>query len=165
MSLINQLTSKLSPNEIKLIKYGVLIIFPVLFWVLIFKPVNNSIDSKFIQKVELENQFYQMQSSEGELKKKQLNASKYQRNLNKPFVAWIDDQLTKNHLIDFVTRSEPKDNQTLILTFESITFDSLVSWLQPLEQNFGVKISEADINLTDRSNGLCNARITLEENK
>jgi len=156
---------KLTEQEQKLIKIGLVIIIPVLLWVFVYQPTKKTISDKSSQKYLLTNQYQEMLSSEDRMKTKQEIDSKFYRDLNKPFIQWIDEQLTKNQLSQFVTRSEPKDSQTLILTLEGVVFDKLVKWLEPLELNFGVVISEVDINLTDRSNGLCNARITLEENK
>lgn len=155
--------NELSNNEKKLIKYGTVAISIALLWVFVYQPINESIRQKTKQKLTLQQQFKQMQSSEDLFKKQIIDDSKNQRDLNQPFIAWIDSKLLENKLSQFVTRSEPKDNKTLILTFESVVFDDLISWLQPLEQNFNIAISEADIAITDRSNGLCNARITLEE--
>jgi type II secretory pathway component PulM len=77
----------------------------------------------------------------------------------------MDEHFATPQVSQCVTRSEPTDSQTLIVTFESIVFDDLVVWLEQLELKYQVYISEVDVNLIDRSNGLCNARITLEENK
>ncbi len=154
---------ELSNNERNLIFYGAILISVALFWVFVYKPINTSIRVKSDQKLSLQQQLIQMQSSKALFAKQNISDSKYRRDLNQPFIAWIDSKLLENKLSQFVTRSEPKDSKTLILTFESVVFDDLISWLQPLEQNYNITISEADIALTDRSNGLCNARITLEE--
>lgn len=159
MSWINQL----SRSEKTLLKYGGLIVFLAVFWAFVFKPLTESLEQKQRRLSTLNFQYKVMQGSEELLDQEQIKASKFHRNLNKPFISWIDEQLEKNTLSNFVTRSEPKDNQTLILTFESIIFDDLAHWLQNIEQNYSINIAEADINLTNRSNGLCNARITLEE--
>jgi general secretion pathway protein M len=161
MKWIKQLTKK----EQKLLKYGGLIIIVSLFWALVYKPLTISLEQKQKRLVTLSVQYKDMQNSKHLLVQQQQKATKFHRDLNKPFISWVDEQLEKNTLSNSVTRSEPKDNQTLILTFESVIFDNLASWLQELEQNYAINISEADINLTDRSNGLCNARITLEEKK
>jgi len=155
----------LTLNEKKLIKGGVLILLPVLFWSFIYLPINKSIEVKKRQKSQLTGQFEEMFSSKELLKKQSANSVEFYRDLNKPFITWIDEQLAKNQLSQYVTRSEPKDNKTLILTFESVVFDELIAWLEPLELKYQVKISEVDVNIIDRNNGLCNARITLEENK
>ncbi|MFK8012883.1 MAG: type II secretion system protein GspM [Marinicellaceae bacterium] len=154
---------QLTENERKLIVYGSILISLVLFWVGIYQPINNSIKEKSVQKLTLQQQLKEMQSSEQLLTQQNINKSNFQRDINQPFIAWIDSKLLENNLSEFVTRVEPKDNQTLILTFDSVVFDDLISWLQPLQENFNVNISEADIALLDRTNGLCNARITLEE--
>ena len=153
----------LSENEKKLIVYGSILISIALLWVFVYKPINESLRLKLNQKKELQQQYKQMQSSENIFKIQNANIQKFKRELNQPFNVWIDSKLLENKLSQFVTRSEPKDAKTLILTFESIVFDDLIRWLQPLEQGFNVSISEADITLIDRSNGLCDARITLEE--
>jgi general secretion pathway protein M len=157
--------NKLTLNEQKLLKTGILILLPVLFWTLLYLPLNKSIEIKTRQKSQLTGQYQEMLLAEDELKIQNTNSVKFYRDLNKPFITWIDEQLAKNQLSQYVTRSEPKDSTTLILTFESVVFDELIVWLEPLELQYQVKISEVDVNIIDRNNGLCNARITLEENK
>ncbi len=156
---------QLSKSEQKLLMYGGIILSIALFWALVYKPLTSSLEQKQRRFVTLRTQYEDMQNSKNSLVEQQKIEAKFHRDLNKPFISWVDEQLEKQALSGFVTRSEPKDNQTVILTFESITFDTLAAWLQSLEKNYAINISEADINLTDRSNGLCNARITLEENK
>ncbi len=156
---------QLSKSEQKLLIYGGIILSIALFWALVYKPLTSSLEQKQRRLVTLTTQYEDMQNSKSLFVEQQKIEAKFHRDLNKPFISWVDEQLEKQVLSGFVTRSEPKDNQTVILTFESITFDTLAAWLQSLEKNYAINISDADINLTDRSNGLCNARITLEENK
>ena len=161
MSGITNLISKLSDSERKLLVRGSVIVFLALFWAFVYKPINQSIESKEKHLTELESQFSEMQSSQG-LLRKTVNSAKT-RDLSKPFISWVDGQLLSSGLSDYVSRSEPKDNQTLILTFENVAFDELISWLQPMISQYSINVSEADINLTDKTNGRCNVRITLEE--
>ncbi len=156
--------NKLSSQEQRLIKVGLVVLVPVILWKFIYLPITQSYQTKQRQLIDLTEQYKEMESSKDSLKVQESISRKFHRDLNKPFIAWIDEQLTKNGLAQFVVRSEPKDNQTLIVTFENVVFDKLVEWLEPLELNYSIKISEVDINLTDKDNGLCNARITLEEN-
>ena len=154
---------QLSDSERRLLKLGMWLILVAVSWALIYQPLNKSLKTKYLKKNELSQQYQQMLTLKDVIANQQSNNSSFHRDLNKPFITWIDEQLSKQQLSQFVTRSEPKDNQTLILTFESIVFDDLIQWLEPLESKYGVLISEVDINLLDRSNGLCNARLTLEE--
>lgn len=154
---------QLSESEKKLLKIGLLLIAVAVSWVFIYLPLNSMIDTKFKRNQELSQQYQQMLKLRDVINQQKSKNISIQRDLNKPFITWIDEQLEKQQLAQFVTRSEPKDNQTLILTFESIIFDKLIQWLEPLESNYGVVISEADINLLDKSKGLCNVRLTLEQ--
>lgn len=155
--------NKLTPSERKLLNYGGLIVALVMLWLFVYQPVTKSKHTKQQQVIRLTKQYKEMQASESLLKIQKIKDAKFIRANNKPFISWIDDQLEKMKLSDFVTRSEPKDSHTLILSFENVVFDNLATWLQNLEQNYHIKITEADINLTDRSSGLCNARLTLQE--
>ncbi|MCF6287625.1 MAG: type II secretion system protein M [Proteobacteria bacterium] len=155
--------NKLSNSEKQLLKYGAIMVATALFWAFIYQPMNKSIIYKQQQILQLTSQHDEMQASEGLLNKQKVDDAKYIRSNNKPFISWIDEQLDQQQLAQFVTRSEPKDNSSLIINFENVEFDKLAIWLQVLEQKYHINISEADINLTDRSNGLCNARLTLQE--
>lgn len=155
--------NSLTAQEKKLIKLGVIILVPVMLWKFIYWPITHTYESKQAQLINLHKQYKEMESFKTLFKVQEKLGKKFHRDLNQPFIAWIDEQLTKNDLVQFVVRSEPKDNQTLILSFENVMFDELVIWLESLENNYSIKISEVDINLTDKDNGLCNVRITLEE--
>lgn len=154
---------QLSDSERKLLKIGAWLVLVVFSWAFIYQPLNKSLKTNYAKKNELSQQYQQILKLKDVIANQKSNNTTFQRDLNKPFITWVDEQLAKQQLSQYVTRSEPKDNQTLILTFESIVFDDLIRWLEPLESNYGVIISEVDINLLDRSNGLCNARLTLEE--
>lgn len=153
----------LTQQEKNLLKYGSVIVVIAIIWTYVYKPINRSIVLKNKQIVRLHEQSQQMQASESQLLKQKKDAINFHRDTNKPFITWIDEQLEQKKLSQYVSRSEPKDSKTLILTFENVIFDELIKWLEPLELNYNIRIAEADINLTDRSNGLCNARLTLEE--
>jgi len=155
--------NQLSSSGRKLIKIGAWLIVVSFSWAFVYQPLNKSIKTKYNKKLELSQQYQQMLKLNDVIVKQKSNDNSFHRDLNKPFITWIDELLAKHQLSQYVTRSEPKDNHTLILTFESIVFDDLIKWLEPLESQYGVIISEADINSLDKSNGLCNTRLTLEE--
>ena len=154
---------KLSNSEKRLLKYGSIIVAVTLAWVLVYQPLTKKINQNQQKVQNLQAQYQKMQTSTNLLKRQFNKVNNYARDPNKPFISWIDSQLVKHKLNQYVTRSEPKDNKTLILSFENVNFDDLIAWLEPLEQHYAITISEADVNVTDRENGLCNARITLQE--
>lgn len=160
MKLFSNYLSKLSEREKKLLIYGVTLIVIAMAWVFIYKPLTNTISQKESLLNTLKLQLREMKVSASQLK--QMKSVKLiKRNDNITFISWIDNQLVKSQLSEFVSRSEPKDNQTLILTFENVVFDQLIDWLQTLSKDYSINISEADINLIDKTNGICNVRITL----
>ena len=154
---------KLSNSEKRLLKYGSIIVAITFAWVLVYQPLTKKISQNQQKAQNLQAQYKKMQASTNLLKRQFNKVNNYARDPNKPFISWIDAQLAKYKLNQYVTRSEPKDNKTLILSFENVNFDDLITWLEPLEQHYAITISEADVNVTDRENGLCNARITLQE--
>ncbi len=157
----------LTKSEKQLMGYGAVILICVFSWILIYKPIIKKTLNQETTLNTLHQQLKEMQSSQSLLISQAnnsfTNGINITRDINKPFITWIDEELVKNNLAIYVSRSEPKDNNTLILTFERVVFDDLIKWLQPLENNNQVRITEADINVIDRSNGLSFARITLEE--
>ncbi len=159
-----KLLDKLSASEKRLLKYGSILVALTLAWVLLYKPITKKLQQNQEKIKTLQAQYQKMQSSSAILQQQLNKVNKFSRDPNKPFISWIDTQLSKNKLSQYVARSEPKDNKTLILSFEGIVFDELIAWLEPLEQHYAITISQADVNVTDRSNGMCNARITLVEN-
>ncbi len=155
---------KLSESERKLLKFGSLFVSIVILWAFVYKPITASIESNKSKKINLIGQLEEMNSVADKITKKNNKNLTITRKSNQPFISWIDDQLAQKKLSQFVTRSEPKDNQTLILLFERIAFDDFVQWLEPLVSQFNIIVSEADVNIVDRENGICNIRITLIEN-
>jgi len=156
--------SQLSASEQRLIKLGLPLVLLAVFWAFVYQPISRALIAKKKHQTTLYQQWNDMKKSENILQSSVAQSKKNQRDLSQPFIAWIDEQLLKQQLSQFVTRAEPKDNKTLILSFESVEFDKLIAWIEPLVENYNVTIPEADISLVDRSSGLCHARITLEQN-
>ena len=92
---------ELSNSEQKLIKYGTVLVLVALFWVFVYKPINQSIQLKSKQQLTLTQQLKQMESSKKLLKFQNINDTKSHRDINQPFIAWIDSKLLQNKLSQF----------------------------------------------------------------
>ena len=58
------------------------------------------------------------------------------------------------------SRLQPEGDNTVRLWFEDVPFDSVLRWLNDLQQRQGVRVSDADIE-RESGSGLVNVRLTL----
>lgn len=159
---MKQAFKNLTSREKKLGIIAFVIIFSVIAWLLVYKPIIKKLEQKEIQLLNLINQYDEMRSKENEFSKINKN-NNIDRDTNTPFIAWIDNQLETNGLSQFLTRSEPENNKKIIMTFEGIGFDEFISWAQNIVSVSNIKIEELDVTSIDTENGLVNIRTTLEE--
>ncbi|KAA3638990.1 MAG: hypothetical protein DWP95_11490 [Proteobacteria bacterium] len=152
--------TQLSQREQRLLIYGAGLVFVVLLWLLVYRPVSNFIMQQAELKAQLQRQLTSMQQAAISLTGQQTQIKKSLPS-DKTFSAWLDGQLMQINLQQAVKRSEPIDEQTVTLWLESVPFDLWADWLQRIYSQYGVVVDQADINVTDRTLGLVTIRMRV----
>ncbi len=157
---MKQWFNNLTQSEQRLLKLGSVIIGIVLFWVLLYQPMVKHINQQVSIKINLQQQLAEMQK----VNLTSLNNHGQQKATlppNTTFSSWVDRQLSQVGLQQMVNRTEPIDNNTLTIWLNNAAFDQVVDWLQSIQQQYGIKADQIDVNVTDRSIGLTNIRMRL----
>ncbi|MEZ5470760.1 MAG: type II secretion system protein GspM [Marinicella sp.] len=150
----------MTQNEQQLIKIGSVLVSIVLFWVLIYQPLNKHLNQQVVIKNNLQQQLTQMQSMKPNVLTS-VNTQKAQFPSNATFSSWVDRQLSQVGLQEMVNRTEPVDNNTLTVWLSNAAFDLVVDWLQSIQQQYDIVVDQIDVNVTDRNLGLTNVRMRL----
>jgi len=154
--------SQLSQRERQLLMVGGLVILVVMFWLLLYRPLSTHISQQVLLKTQLQQQLNSMQQAAAGLGGHQLS-TRQSLPADKTFSAWLDGQLNQLNMQQSVKRSEPIDDKTVTLWLESVAFDQWADWLQRINQQYGVVVDQADINVTDRDLGLVTLRIRITQ--
>ncbi|MCB1582628.1 MAG: type II secretion system protein M [Xanthomonadales bacterium] len=150
----------MTQNEQQLIKIGSVLVSIVLFWVLIYQPLNKHLNQQIVIKNNLQQQLTQMQSMKPNVLTS-VNTQKAPFPSNTTFSSWVDRQLSQVGLQEMVNRTEPVDNNTLTVWLSNAAFDLVVDWLQSIQQQYDIVVDQIDVNVTDRNLGLTNVRMRL----
>ena len=80
----------------------------------------------------------------------------------KSLLALADVSVRGAGLEGLLKRLEPVGSHSVRASFEFVSFDSLVDWIENLARDYGVQITDFSADRID-ANGLVNARVTLED--
>ena len=152
--------NKLTSNEQSLIVFGGMAVFLVLTWTLVYRPVLKHIDQKVAVKHNLKQQFQEMQSLTG-LSGNQNTVQLLTIPTGVTFSSWVDQQLKQVDLQQMVNRTEPVDNQRLVVWLQAAPFDQTIDWLQNIAAQYAVLVDQIDVNVVDSNLGLVNIRMRL----
>lgn len=80
----------------------------------------------------------------------------------KSLLALVDVSARGAGLEGVLKRLEPIGANSVRASFEFVSFDSLVAWIEQLARDYGVQITDFSADRVDAT-GLVNARVTLED--
>ena len=80
----------------------------------------------------------------------------------KSLLALVDVSARGANLDGVLKRLEPIGANNVRASFEFVSFDSLIAWIEQLARDYGVQITDFSADRVDAT-GLVNARVTLED--
>lgn len=80
----------------------------------------------------------------------------------KSLLALVDVSARGAGLDSVLKRLEPVGSNSVRASFEFVSFDSLIAWIEQLARDYGVQITDFSADRVDAT-GLVNARVTLED--
>ncbi|MGB0133659.1 type II secretion system protein GspM [Dokdonella sp.] len=80
----------------------------------------------------------------------------------KSLLALVDVSARGAGLDTVLKRLEPVGSNSVRASFEFVSFDSLIAWIEQLARDYGVQITDFSADRVDAT-GLVNARVTLED--
>ena len=157
---MNKWYNNISDSEKRLLQIGTVLIGIALFWTLVFLPINKKIETKSQLQERLLGQLNEMKSFE-------IPDFGYQAVSTEiipddtTFSSWVDQQMSVLGIQELVNRTEPIDNNTLVIWLSNVTFDQVIDWLQNIHKQYGIQVDQIDVNVTDSALGLTNIRMRL----
>jgi len=157
---MNKWYNNISDSEKRLLQIGTVLIGIALFWTLVFLPINKKIETKSQLQERLLGQLNEMKSFE-------ISDFGYQTVSTEiipddtTFSSWVDQQMSVLGIQELVNRTEPIDNNTLVIWLSNVTFDQVIDWLQNIHKQYGIQVDQIDVNVTDSALGLTNIRMRL----
>ncbi|MCP3673792.1 MAG: type II secretion system protein M [Gammaproteobacteria bacterium] len=163
MSVMTELTDKfkaMENREQKILVSGLIFVLLFIVYSMIYKPMTSSIGS--LQKSNAENQQLRIWMAESVAAIKNSSGSK--SNTNKRRGRSLNEVInsTASDAKISISRSQPRDNNQYQIWFDQIVFNELLVWLNVLQTDFGVYVSNINLGTTNK-NGLVRVNLTFQD--
>ena len=149
-----------SQREQVLIGVGGFLIIILLVYILVWKPLTSNITTmrQTIQDQTALLSWLDTASS----KIQQYESAGYTKRQasNQPLLVLTEQTLMQNKLSQYVTNTQQKSDNEIIITLKNIPFDRAVDWLEMLWKRDNVVVSNMNANKT-KTMGLVNLTVTL----
>ena len=154
----------LDVRERRILFAGVAVLVVALLYLLAWEPLVNKIS--VLEKSNQENQKLLSWMEQSAAEAKQLQAKLQSsgasgRSKGQSLLGTIDRTAKTNKLAKSVKRVQPDGQTKARVWLENVSFDSMVSWLEKLQRQQGIRIVTSVIEKQDEP-GLVNARLVLE---
>ncbi|MCF6300823.1 MAG: type II secretion system protein M [Proteobacteria bacterium] len=151
----------LNQKDQKLMLISIVLIALTLFWMLIYKPVESSINKKQSSIAANMKILQWMKDEAGKLDSNIQPQAAIPISSNVTFSSWIDRQLVARNLQNHVSRAEPVDENTTIIWLQNTPFDTVMDWLQDIQKSHAISVNQIDVIATDKTLGLVSVHMTL----
>ncbi|MEJ2179219.1 MAG: type II secretion system protein M [Gammaproteobacteria bacterium] len=154
----------LDVRERRILFAGAAVLVVALLYLLAWEPLVNKIS--VLEKSNQENQKLLSWMEQSAVEAKQLQAKLKSsgasgRSKGQSLLGTIDRTAKTNKLAKSVKRVQPDGQTKARVWLENVSFDSMVSWLEKLQRQQGIRIVTSVIEKQDEP-GLVNARLVLE---
>ncbi len=152
----------LEPREQLFVGIGALAVALIVFWGLIWLPLDNGHKSMRASVADWQRSLTElralgagMQATNNKQRKKRVTS-------NDSPVVIVDQTLREQGLNNTVQRQQPTPNGVRV-EFENVAFDQLVVWLGDLNTKYAMEVQAGSLSLASRAGpGRINASLTLE---
>lgn len=147
--------TSLAEREQWLVGGGAVVAVVIVFWGLVWMPLSNATTARQEavgdQKVLLAK-LAQIQP--------QSQTSNDRRTSNQSLVVLVDQTTRATGLAPALRRNQPDGNDTIRVTLQNASFDSVMQWLANLQSQHGVVVQSASVDTT-RAPGTVNSTLVL----
>jgi general secretion pathway protein M len=160
--MIKSYLKQLSPRERYLVILTACIVFSTLFYFALWQPMHKGIAQKRDHLKLQKTQLHSMQEQAQELRNAQRSSGKTpQRITNSSSLLSVIDRTAKQDQIkSTLQKAQPDGDNGVRLWMVNITFDQLIRWLDKLEREYGIYVSDIAIE-RDEVSGRVDSRILL----
>tara|TARA_B100001250_G_scaffold414631_1_gene455007 strand:- start:8696 stop:9175 length:480 start_codon:yes stop_codon:yes gene_type:complete len=150
----------LSKREKVILIFGLCLLTIIISWFIIFKPIKDNISSSYIS---IENNYSTiiLLNKLKDLPIIEINNQMYEE-INQSLVLLVDETHRLFNLDGTLIRNQPESEDKIRLTFEAAPFNSLISWLFHLNDQYGVIIESITLD-NDQQDGLVSSNLLISK--
>lgn len=154
---------QLAAQDRRVLVIGAVVVFAFLIWSFVWHPLALKQAQLAEQLDNARRDLAYVRVAEAEVERMR-NAGVQSRadRQGKSLLALVDASARGAGLDSLLKRLEPIGPNSVRASFEFVSFDSLIAWIEQLARDYGVQITDFSADRVDAT-GLVNARLTLED--
>jgi type II secretory pathway component PulM len=134
-----------------------------IFYIIVWEPIYGGLEKQQQLYNTQQNTLQWMKQASAEVNTlKRSGATANKKNSNQPVSLIIEQSASTAGLKKNLSKIEKSGKTGAKAKFESVSFDQMLIWANTLKRNYGVTITSANIERTDKT-GAVNARITFSK--
>jgi len=160
--MIKSYLKQLSPRERYLVILTACIVLVTVFYFALWQPMHKGLAQKRDHLKRQNTQLHSMQEQARELRSAQSSAGKPSQRItnSSSLLSVIDRTAKQDRLKSTLQKAQPDGDNGVRLWMVNITFDQLIRWLDKLEREYGIYVSDIAIE-RDEVSGRVDSRILL----
>lgn len=131
----------------------------LLFYLFIWSPFTASLITTKNYVLYQQNLVAWMQQAEQKLQTLTATGNTIQKISNSDLLTTLDTTLKQHQLAAFMNGMQQTDNNTVLVRFNKVPFDSLIAWINSLWNNYEIKVQQINIIPKPEKNGLVAAQV------
>ncbi len=160
---MNAWWQSLAPRDRRMLQIGSALVVAMLFWALLFEPLQTSRSALVGSVAQAEADLVYMQAASQQLASLHSggSASVFERG-GRSLLALADASAREAQLANALKRVEPVSAGRVSVWLEAASFDATANWLEQLHQRYGVRSEDFSIS-RGAGTGLVDVRVVLVE--
>lgn len=157
---MKEFLANLNPRERRLVYIGGVIAAVLLFYAAVWAPLANKVERLRETVAEQQQLATWMQQASQEVQRLRKAAGSAKRP-RQSLLALADQSAKRQGLGQAIKRVQPEGQDKVNIRLEGAAFDDVVTWLEKLQMQHGVRVATITIDRQDQP-GLVDVRLTLE---
>lgn len=150
--------SRLAPGERRLAMIGGVVVCIALFFVLFWLPLQNELSRLRVSVPEEHAQLQRMRSQAASIAP--LRGRKGTKPAAGTLLSVVEQSASARNLRSFISRIEAVGGNSVQLTLDAVSFNSLLSWLADLQDNYALRVESTSLD-AHTAPGTVNAKLKL----
>lgn len=160
MSALRAFWAGLALREQRVLLIGATVLGLIVLWLAVWEPLRDARDAARVRVVAGSTDLAMMRSAAAQLRELGGSAAPGTRD-TRSLLALVDATARSSSVGDALLRVEPVAGDQVRVYFEGVSFDALMQWLDELEAQQGVNVSDLSVNRA-AGTGRVDARLVLQ---
>ena len=162
MNQLQQWFEGLAPRERVMVGGAGVFVAVALFYTVIWSPLNAALADARSRVVSEANEARWMLGVRNEAQAlRAAGADRQPAGGNESLLSIVDTTSRANQLGGAVTQIQPQNDDKATVSLENAGFDQMMYWLDSLQSQYGITVSEATVSRDSQTAGEVDARLTL----